>query len=188
MISVERYRAITGDDDTAASAVEEFVAEAQDMLEDCLDRPLESAERTESMRPDRHGNLWPKATPITDGGDYTVDGLALVGGSPFWGGIIDPTTSVSVTYTGGWTDETLPKCIERDLAMAAYRLGHPPALGTSEYPEGATSVRLGDAAVTFGPGGAGAVGTGDSDGWWSKRTRSYRYASVHSGPPALVSP
>lgn len=188
MISVERYRTITGDEDSAASAVSARIEEAQEILEDYLDRPLESDERTESMRPDRHGRLWPRATPITDGGDYEVNGLALVGGTPFSFGFIDPTTSVSVTYTGGWTADTLPSAIERDLAYAAYRLGHLPTLGSTEYPEGAVSVRLGDAAVQFGPDGAGAVSAsaGDTDGWWSKRTRSYRYAPIHTGPDVMV--
>lgn len=186
MISVERYRVITGDDESAASAVSARIEEAQEMLEEYLDRPLDSDERTESLRPDRHGRLWPRATPITDGGDYEVNGLALVGGTPFTFGLVDPTTSVAVTYTGGWTADTLPSAIERDLAFAAYRLGHVATLGSTEYPEGAVSVRLGDAAVQFGPGGAGAVGTGDSDTWWSRRTRSYRYAPIHTGPDVMV--
>lgn len=185
ILTVDRYRSITGDEDTAASAVSARIEEAVELLEEYLDRPLESAERTETLQPDRRGRLWPRATPISDGGTYEPDGLALIGSSPTWTwGLIDPTTGVAVTYTGGWTEDTLPGCIARDLAYAAYQLEHPRALGTSEYPAGATSVRLGDAAVTFGSGGAGAVGTGDSDSWWSKRTRSYRYAPIGTSVPA----
>lgn len=185
MISVARYREITGDEESLASAVSARIEEAQDMLEDYLDRPLESAERTETLRPDRHRRMWPRATPITDGGDYETHGLALLGA---WSPAVDflGSDGVAVTYTGGWTADTLPSSIERDLAFAAYRLGHPPTLGTSEFPEGAISVRLGDAAVQFGPGGAGSVGTGDSDSWWSRRTRSYRYSTMDTGPRVLA--
>lgn len=187
LLTVARYEAITGDE--TAENPTAAIAEAVELLEDYLDRPLELAERTETLRPDRRGRLWPRATPITDGGDYEIDGLALVGASPFGPalGFVDPATSLSVTYTGGWTASTLPACIGRDLAWAAYRLSHPPDLAAATaYPEGATSVRLGDAAVTFGPGGAGAVGTGDTTGWWSKRTRAYRYAPIHTGPSGVL--
>lgn len=185
MITAVRYGEITGDTESAASAVSARIEDATEMLEDYLDRLLAEDERTESIRPDRHGNLWPRATPISDGGDYETDGLALIGGSPFGTSFLGGELAVEVTYTGGWTADTLPSSIERDIAFAAYRLLHPPTLGTSEFPEGATSVRLGDAAVTFGPGGASSGGDGDTDSWWSKRTRSYRYAPIHSGPVAV---
>lgn len=187
ILTVERYRSITGDEATAASAVSARIEEAVELLEEYLDRPLESGEQTEVVRPDRRGHLWPKATPITDGGDYTIDGLALVGASPWPFTFTDPATSLTITYTGGWTADTLPGCIARDLAYAAYRLEHPPALGVSDFPEGATSVRLGDAAVSFGPGGAPSSSVaGSTDAWWSKRTRSYRYAAVHTGPDVMA--
>lgn len=186
ILTVDSYRSITGDTTTAASAVSARIEEAIEILEDYLDRPLESDERTESMRPDRHGRLWPRATPITDSGDYEADGLALIGTLPWPQGFIDSTTAIDVTYTGGWTEATLPSSIARDLAFAAYRLEHPPSIDTTTYPAGATSVRLGDAAVTFGASGAGAVGTGDTDSWWSRRTKSYRYAPIHTGPDVLA--
>jgi hypothetical protein len=181
MISVARYREITTDDASVGSAVEAWIAEAVTELEEYLDRPLDEDERTESMRPDRHGRLWPRATPIASAEGYTVDGFAIVAGTPLLpvGSFLGPETTVEVTYTGGWTEATLPLAIQRDLALAAYRIGHPSAL-TSDVPEGATSVRLGDAAVTYGPGGPGA--RADSSTWWSKRTRSYRYVPVHTGP------
>lgn len=178
MITAARYAEITGDTASAAVTVTARVEEAQELLEEYLDRPLASVERTETLYPDRRGRLWPKATPITDGGDYEVEGLALLSSAPLgYPSLINPDGGVAVTYTGGWTAGTLPGCIERDLARATYRLLHPSSLG-SEVPVGATSVRLGDAAVSYGPGGA--KGAGDTDAWWSKRTRSYRYAPVHS--------
>jgi len=188
MISAARYAEITGDEASAASAVTARVEEAQELLEEYLDRPLESLERTEAMRPDRHGRLWPRATPIEEADGYEVDGLALTGASPFGPavGFLDPETTIDVTYTGGWTADTLPGCIERDLAYAAHRLLHPPsASGATSVPTGATSVHLGDAGVGYGPGGAPAAGSTDS--WWSRRTRSYRYAPIHTGPERIGS-
>lgn len=190
MISVERYRQITGDLDSNDPEVERCVTDAVELLQEYLGRELAEAERTEAMRPDRQGRLWPKVTPILIATGYTIDGLALVGSSPFSPAVdfIDPTSSIEVTYTGGWVDQSVdgydtaatnqpPGCIVRDLALAAHRLAHP-AVVSSDFPEGATSVRLGDAAVTFGPSGAGAVTSTDS--WWSRRTRGYRYAPIHT--------
>lgn len=182
MITAVRYAEITGDTSTAASAVSARIEEAVEILEDYLDRPLASDERTETIVPDRWGRLWPKATPISDGGDYEVDGYALLSAPFGWpSGFLGSDGGVTVTYTGGWADDALPSCIERDLAWAAYRLLHPgDTAGLTTLPAGATSVHLGDASVTFGPGGAPSPqGT---DAWWSKRTRSYRYAPVHAGP------
>jgi hypothetical protein len=178
ILTVDSYRSITGDTTTAASAVSARIEEAIELLEDYLDRPLESDERTESLRPDRHGRLWPRATPITDGGTYEVDGLALIGTLPWPRGFIDSTTAIEVTYTGGWTEATLPPSIARDLAYVAYKLEHPPALGVSDYPEGATSVRLG--------GASSSTVAGSTDSWWSRRTRSYRYAPIHTGPDVMA--
>lgn len=184
MITAARYAEITGDTSTAASAVSARIEDAVELLEDYLDRPLALGEVTENLVPDRWGRLWPRATPITDGGDYAVDGLALQSAAPFgWPSFLGTAATVSVTYTGGWTDETLPTCIERDLAWATYRLLHPSAVAElSSLPAGATSARLGDAALTWGAGGAGATAPQDTNAWWSKRTRSYRYAPVHAGP------
>lgn len=181
LLTAVRYGEITGDTTSVvfdSASVSARLEEAEELLEDYLDRPLALAERTETMRPDRNGWLWPRATPITDGGSYVVEGAALIGGFASSVGIFDASVGVDVTYTGGWTADTLPRAIERDLAFAAHRLLHatPPS---SEIPEGAVSVRLGDAALTFGPGGART--TGDTDSWWSARTKGYRYRRVDSG-------
>lgn len=184
MITAARYAEITGDTATAASAVSARIEDAVELLEDYLDRPLASGEVTEALVPDRWGRLWPRATPVTDGGDYEVDGLALLA-TPAWGwpGFVDPSSTVTVTYTGGFTSDTLPSCIERDLAWATYRLLHPSTVADlAGLPAGATSARLGDAALTWGSGGAGAIAPQGTDSWWSKRTRSYRYAPIHAGP------
>lgn len=199
MIGVTRYQQITGDFVSTDAEVERCIADAVQQLEEYLDRPLALAERTENMRPDRRGRLWPKAVPITEADGYEIDGHALTGALPFGPavGFIDPQSFLPVTYTGGWVDEspddwdpevtprTLPYCIARDLAWAAHRLAHPAGTSTATgFPAGATSVHLGDASVGFGA--AGPVAVQDTSSWWSKQTRGYRYAPVHTGPDAHV--
>ncbi|QQS25155.1 MAG: hypothetical protein IPM43_01825 [Actinomycetota bacterium] len=176
LVTVARYRAITGDTATTASTVTARIEDAVDLLEEVLDRPLESAERTEALTPTRDGKLWPRAVPVTDPGDYTVDGLALKGG-------MFGSTTFTVTYTGGWVEPSadpsatnrLPVCIEEDLAWAAHALIHPgPGL---DVPAGATSVQLGDVSVSFR---GGAPGVNRSGIRWSRRTLAYRYRVTRS--------
>jgi hypothetical protein len=193
LVLATRYASITGDTDTAASAVEEALVEAIDALEDVLDRPLAEEERTELLRPYRDGRLWPRATPITDGGDYQVDGEGLRYSTPWpaapFGVLGDEQTGVSVTYTGGFVERShednidapnrLPTYIERDLCFAAWRLLHPPALTASNVPAGAVSAQVGDVSVSYGPGGARS--TSDVlDGVWSRMTLGWRYAPIGS--------
>ncbi len=183
LVTVERYRSITRDYSTQASAVAEAIEAAAEDLAEALDRPLAEAERTESMTPTRDGWLWPRATPIVAAPERTINGLGL---EPAW----NPwpcTTAVDVTYTGGWVERSanpaatnrLPLCIEEDLAWAARRSLCPDADGidVAAIPAGAISVRLGDAGVTFGPGGApgSAAGSERAGRKWSRRTLGYRY-------------
>jgi len=176
LVTFARYRAITGDIETTEAAVTARIELAIDRLEEVLDRPLESAERTETMWPTRDGKLWPRATPVTDPGDYTVDGLALKWAVP--GVDMFGSATVDVTYTGGWVERTanptatnrLPPCIEEDLAWAAYALLHPAP--TLDVPAGATAVSVGDVSVSFAGGAPGANRSGIR---WSRRTLAYRY-------------
>jgi len=183
LVTVARYRLITGDTTSLAASVVDAIALAEELLADALCRPLASAERTEKMWPDAEGRLWPSATPITAAGSYTIDGNGLIG--VFGPGWPDTTGAVSVVYTGGWVERTanpgaanaLPTCIEADLAWVAKSLVAPDASAT-QYPAGATSVRLGDAAVTFGPDGPPRPGVASVR--WSRPTLRYRYHTVRS--------
>lgn len=174
VITIARYRAITGDTASQAVAASAAIEAAEDLLADALGRELESAERTETLWPTRDGYVWPSCTPITAATGYTIDGDGLTGVlGPGWP---DSTGSVEVTYTGGWVERTanptaahrLPSYIERDLAFAAQALLAP---SPSTYPVGAVSVRLGDAAVTFGPDGAPRPGDTVR---WSRPTLRHR--------------
>lgn len=167
LVTYARYLAITGDAATDAADVEAALAEAQTLLEETLRRPLESAERTERL-PVLDGRVYPSATPITDGGDLTVEGYALTGASPSTVlGTLTDSDHATVTYTGGYTADNVPSCIERDIAWAAHSIVRP-ALA-SGVPVGATSVRLGDAAVTFARPSPGGQQIG-----WSPATLRFR--------------
>lgn len=175
LITVAYYELVTGDHDSADEAITARVEHATDLLAEALDRPVVQAERTERLWPDRAGNLWPRAVPIVAATGWTIDGHRLYGGfAP------DETGAILVTYTGGWVERTanpdatnrVPAYVAEDLAWATHALLHPPEAST-DVPAGATSVRLGDAAVTFGPDGPPRPGLTAIR--WSRRTLSHRH-------------
>jgi len=188
LVTIARYRAITGDATTSGSDVSARIEEAVDLLEDELDRPLTEAERTETMYPTRDGSLWPHAIPLVTCADYTIDGYRLYGSSaPFPAtDVLGDPTGVSVIYTGGWVersanptaDNRLPVFIERDLAWAAYALGQTePGRQALAVPPGASSVSLGDVSVSFANGRT-ASAPGEANIVWSPKTLRYRYQRI----------
>jgi len=189
LVTVLRYRSITGDQVTGDEAVSARIEEATELLEGELGRPLEQAERTERMQPTRDGLLWPLATPLVAATDYTIDGHGLTGASVFGYDFIrgGTMTAIDVTYTGGWLERTanpssafrLPVHIERDIAFAAQALGQTPT--PLAVPAGASSVSLGDASVTFKDGYH--PDPADAGVSWSKETLGYRYRRVGGYPP-----
>lgn len=161
LLTVARYRTITLDTTSYDYAITAAVEDAEAEVSEYLRRPLEQAERTETLPISRDGKLYPSATPLDAGSgdlaDLTVEGDVVIGASPdagAFGWLGSPTTpQATITYTGGWTADTLPKAIERAIALAAHHAIHTnPAL----VPAGATSVRVGDASISYGPGGASA--------------------------------
>lgn len=150
ILTVQRYLELTHDTDSVPSAIEAALADAQIEIEDELGRALESDERTETLFVSSNGRAYPSVTPVTDAGDYEVINNGVVVSdffSPALDFITGQPSQVEITYTGGYTAETIPYRLERALADAAYDQLH--STSTSEFPAGATSVRLGDAAVTF---------------------------------------
>lgn len=162
LLTVARYRILTLDTTSADSAASAAIADAEDLVAEYLRRPLEQAERIETLPISRAGKVYPSATPVAElGGDdtgLTLEGDVVIGASPdaagsAWLGSGDATPHATITYTGGWTADTLPKAVERAIALAAHhQIRSNPAL----VPAGATSVRVGDVAVSYGPGGASA--------------------------------
>lgn len=150
LVTVSRYQLITGDTTSATATVEDALEDAQGLAEEFLRRELTSQERTESLQVYPGARVYPSVTPITAADGYDIDGYSLIGVAPDLSPFpFDPPSSRgvmgSVTYTGGYSAATLPKTIERVIARTAYQQLHPETL----QPAGATSIRLGDAAITY---------------------------------------
>lgn len=163
VVTIDQYRRQTGDittsDDDAASAI----AEAQEMVEDFLCRPLELMERTEVCEIAQSGFVYPVATPIdsvsvptdtqiidgqyitTQGDDYPdPSGFQAWEDRRYMPSHRTPRTSI--TYVGGWTSDTLPATLRRAICDLIGALTAPQSAMVS----GASSVSLGDASISFG--------------------------------------
>lgn len=149
--TVERYRDITVDTTSSDNAVTGALTDAQALVEEYLRRPLESLERTEDLVILPNGRVYPKTTPITAvDDDHEIEGNAIKGVSPDASELFEPYStvnppSVTLTYTGGWTTETLPKTIEKEIVRTAYALLHPSAAKE----RGVKSVSVGDVSITY---------------------------------------
>lgn len=188
LVSVMTYREITGDSETASAEVERVLAEAQGLLEDELERPLEQGTFTELLllSPDPVTGVamcFPRVTPVVsvEGGFRHQHGV-IYGATPTSIPSVDlsatPPPVAEVTYTGGFdpaeTDPTvedyLPRYIERDIAWAAWQLLQPSQAVGSQVPAGATAVRVGDVAVNFAePQRPGETGIS-----WSRQTLRWK--------------
>jgi hypothetical protein len=182
LVSADRYAAITGDNDTDEAAAEDALAEAQALLEEELGRrgllEDDGTDKVERLLIRSDSSLgfvvYPTAIPITDAGTLTQAGAVLSGASPDSSPafVVQSEQWATVTYRGGYTADTVPESMARDIAWAAYRLLRPAAMAS--VPAGAKSVRLGDAAVTFDrPHGGGTPGVS-----WSTATLRHRKRRV----------
>jgi hypothetical protein len=172
LVTVDRYQTITDDTTSASGTVVAALEDAQLLLEERLGRPLEQDERTERARlfQERRGiAVYPRALPLissTDPAGATVEGAALVGGSPTgWAN----DGHRDITYIGGYdpteTDpnepDFLPRTLERAIIWAAFADIHQSDV-TASLPVGVSSARVGDVALTWGgsgfsPGASGEV-------------------------------
>ena len=172
--TVERYRDITVDTTSSDNAVTGALVDAQELVEEYLRRPLEEAERTESVRINRNGRVYPKVTPITAvDSDYEIVGHSVKGVSPGAGEVFEPYSEITppvveLTYTGGWTTETLPKTIEKEIVRTAYALLHP----SPGLVRGAKSVSVGDVSISYDKS---TVNMDDLDDTSRRRLKRYRY-------------
>lgn len=172
LVTVSRYRDITGDDSSASADVEDGLVDAQALLEEELRRPLETDTRTERCRvfaEARGPAMYPSATPVTSVSDpsgATIVGHAVLGGTfaeapPYF--LTDPDAFSSITYVGGYDPaavtgdaDYLPVTLQRAIAWAAKALIDPDSF--APVPAGATSASVGDVSLTWGPGGSPAQG------------------------------
>lgn len=182
LLTEDYYQRITGDTATPTEAFATAASAAQDLLEDALGVPgfLESGERTESL-PICDGVVYPTATPVTVAEGYTVvDGNTLYGVTPdlpAWLGTLDTphAARADVTYTGGWTADTAPGYMRRDLAFVAWAILRPATvLSLGAIAGNPTSARVGDVAVTYGANGAAPDGLAVVGVDWSYYTMRHR--------------
>lgn len=161
-VTVDRYRVYTGDDTTPGTTVSGALVEAERLLNEELRRELASEERTETLRIQPDGRVWPRAYPIT-AAPLTIDGRSLLGATPdlptfvaLIGVDVPYPVTAAITYTGGYTAATFPVTLEH----AVYDLAHGLAVDTPAVLVGARSATVGDVSVTYGT--SGDVGPVDS--------------------------
>lgn len=169
LLTAARFAELTGSADVPTS---EQLYSAQRAVEAYLRRGLALIERTERVRVHRDGYVYPKCTPIQSvAGGYAFDGPAVFGVSQFLGPDIltgrESAPYTSLTYTGGWTADTLPQPIEDALARETLtRIG---GMSTGLSTTGATSVRNLDVSITWANGMPGGSISAESqaalDGW-----------------------
>lgn len=173
LVSISRYRDVTGDETSASAVVETALTDAQGLLEEELGRELEQGTRTERCRVFREGRgdaMYPSVTPIisvTSPAGSSIAGPAVIGNglvssAPTF--LTDPDEFGSLTYVGGYDAnaadgdaDRLPRQLERAICWAAYADLHVDALNV---PAGATTASVGDVSVSF-PGGYSPGASGE---------------------------
>lgn len=172
VVTIARYRDITGDETSASAVIEDALVDAQALLEEDLRRPLGTGTRTERCRifaEARGAAVYPAATPIasvSSPSGTSIVGHAVLGGTPLTGPpyfLTDPDGFATVTYVGGYDPtavagdaDYLPVTLQRAIAWAAKAIIDPDAF--APVPAGATSASVGDVSLTWGPGGSPAQG------------------------------
>lgn len=179
LVTLARYRTLTLDTTSSDGAVTGALLDAEEELSEWLRRPLVLAQRTERLQISSaasgltvNNRVYPSATPVV----AAPVGMT-VGGNGQWiedvsadsGQVFEPTSFATITYSGGFTTDTVPRIIERAIAFMAYYHLHPQ--NAMAVPVGATTVSQGDASVTF-KDGASAVDALDSS--IRRRVRGYR--------------
>jgi hypothetical protein len=178
-VSYDTYRRLARDTKTAQGDATDAIEDATDQLEDFLQRKIRLGTYTERLRIyydelatgvfGPAGTVFPSATPITDisalgqGPYITTDGLAIKSVNPDTDqvGLFGVSSAfdrwATVTYTGGWATDACPMTLQRHICLLA-RAMCSTLVPTIAVPDGATSVRVGDVAMTFGdPANVGAV-------------------------------
>lgn len=161
LVPIAEYRRITLDTTSTNSAISGALIEATGLVEEYLGRFLISTQRTETLAMDRYGRVYPSAVPITAVATtgLTNEGHALAGATAdeTINLVLEPVLGrppqSTITYTGGFTSDTVPRTIQRRICWEAYTILRADQLAT--VPAGATAVSIGDASLTFGSGGAG---------------------------------
>ena len=168
VVTIAQYRVATGDETTASATVQSRLDMAEEMLEDHLGRTFAYGTYTEYLRVWPLGLVYPAAVPVESvsaTGNYTrYDSQAIIGAEPEaepyvrWedvdglqlGERIGNDYEANfdrayVTYTGGWTDATIPTTLMLWISKLARALD--PTV--ESRPPGANLVRVGDVQVSY---------------------------------------
>lgn len=187
-ITVQQYRDVNRDTDTVNDQIEYGIVMAVGLLEPWLGRILTHGTYTEHLKVwPRGGMVYPRAVPITSvpasGSAQIYDDVTLYHVStddlPFlsivtdWGyyasytGIVESRGEgyeaehpyATVTYTGGYTSENLPKPLLYAIAkLAKAVITYDPAKDQVSA-AGAKSARVGDVQVSYRDPTAAAIDT-----------------------------
>jgi hypothetical protein len=169
LVTRDLYRSMSGDTSAANSdeTVDLALVTAQQLLEDVLDRGLESMSRIEIVMLHQDGRAYPHCTPITSvtspvgvvQRDQAILGL-WPQQNPLWdilyepyrygpgggGGMFDTTAPIAtITYVGGYTLANLPRKLLQaivDLAKVEMTIFDPTLAGVS-------SASVGDVRTTY---------------------------------------
>lgn len=152
----QQYRKITGDKNSYSGDVLEALADAQNTVEEKTNRFYELAERTEKLSRYSDGKVYPSATPVVSVSSpvgAAIEGNSVSSTEWYYGDVavnwfISDSRNgyplVELTYTGGWAAGSIPVAIVKVTAEIA-KLALTPS---SDLPQGATSVTVGDVTVT----------------------------------------
>lgn len=138
-----QYRNLTNDLASFDGDVDEALANAQATLEFETDRLFEQATRTEVLRVDVDGYVYPKALPIVSvsvPANTTIDGDRVLAGVSSLTVLLTANSDISLTYVGGYTAANMPKSLIKLVARMAYA----ELFFESPFPKGATRVKVGD--------------------------------------------
>jgi hypothetical protein len=168
MISEQTYRKLTGDLRTPVSDVTSALVVAEGLVEVRLGRALSLAEYTETLNVYPNQTVYPSVTPLDPAtpGYLNKSTLRLATYTPdpvnasFWYWWSDGTADArraTVTYTGGYTDETLPQPLQTGISLVAKHLMSPTSdlsmAGVKSYSEGDISATFETAMDSTWPAG-----------------------------------
>jgi hypothetical protein len=176
VVTIEKYRLVTGDNSSASATVQSWLDVAEDMVQETLGRYLEHGVYTERLKVWPTRFAYPAAVPVTsvsasadaelydEASLYEVspDGNTLVGmdwvandhaygafPGQFIGNGYEPYYDyATVTYEGGWTSDTMPQKLQYWIAKLARSLD--PAV--TGRPAGSNLARVGDVQVGYDKG------------------------------------
>ena len=164
------YKIVTGDTFSSQADAEAAIARAQRKAEEITERQFDKAERTESLRVDESGKVWPTAYPVAavttpSGSQIDDNGMSIKTTSPSWQdalativpGWATDRPRVLVTYTGGYDVATpAPTGLQDAIAELAHRYRNP--ADTTTLPAGARAVAATGQSVSGGRlGGSGQI-------------------------------